>query len=73
MMGKSKGEIMKMSDLDILKMEEQQATLPNLFERESVAYDDESCALCGSRNFELLEDQTFECYDCGRTFERGSK
>lgn len=69
--GESKGDTMKMSDIDILKMEEQQALLPDLFEREHFAYDDESCALCGSRNFELLEGETFECYDCGQAFERG--
>jgi len=27
------------------------------------------CKHCQGKNFELLEDDTYECYDCGKTFE----
>ena len=62
----------QMSERDILRRQQLQRELPRLFDLERVAYDDDSCALCGSRNFELLEDITFECYDWGKTFERGN-
>jgi len=29
-----------------------------------------NCTHCQSKNFELLEDGTYECYDCGKTFEK---
>lgn len=35
------------------------------------AVDPEECPKCKSihKAFELLEDDTYECYDCGETFE----
>ncbi len=30
----------------------------------------ENCAHCNSRNINHLENVTYECYDCGKTFDK---
>lgn len=64
----------QMSELDIMRMNEEQGTklaFLLLLDPEQEQYDDESCCHCGSRNFERL-DAEFECYDCGQLFNERS-
>jgi len=55
----------EMSNLDILRMQAE-ALKRHVSEG---AYEPEHCPHCGSKNWELLEADEYECYDCGQLFK----
>lgn len=52
----------EMSARDILRMQAE-AIKRHMCEG---AYDPESCPNCGSKNYELIEAEEWECFDCGQ-------